>query len=66
MRGHRLDAAQTLRREINDGLQVVENWNSANGALIYGKDRGNRRKPVPDLTDSPVSGAGRPPPDRSG
>lgn len=27
-----------LRREVNDGLQVVENWNGANGALFYGKD----------------------------
>ncbi|WP_431981431.1 Tn3 family transposase [Streptomyces qinglanensis] len=27
-----------LRREINDGLQVVENWNSANHDLLYGKD----------------------------
>lgn len=27
-----------LRREINDGLQVVENWNSANHDLFYGKD----------------------------
>ncbi|WP_318216280.1 Tn3 family transposase [Streptomyces sp. SCL15-6] len=26
-----------LRREINDGLQVVENWNSANHDLFYGK-----------------------------
>jgi len=31
--------SEPLRREINDGLQVVENWNSANGALFYGKDR---------------------------
>ncbi|MDN5797939.1 MAG: Tn3 family transposase [Intrasporangium sp.] len=31
--------AEALRREINDGLQVVKNWNSANGALFYGKDR---------------------------
>ncbi|WP_243762531.1 transposase [Streptomyces sp. Tu 3180] len=27
-----------LRREINDGLRVVENWNSANHDLLYGKD----------------------------
>lgn len=27
-----------LRREINDGLQVMENWNSANHDLFYGKD----------------------------
>jgi len=31
--------SEALRREINDGLQVVENWNSANGVLFYGKDR---------------------------
>ncbi|MET9110063.1 Tn3 family transposase [Streptomyces zhihengii] len=27
-----------LRREINDGLQVVENWNAANHDLLYDKD----------------------------
>lgn len=27
-----------LRREIRGGLQVVENWNSANTVLRYGKD----------------------------
>jgi TnpA family transposase len=27
-----------LRREIHEGLQVIEQWNSANGAIFYGKD----------------------------
>src|SRR3954462_459314 len=26
-----------LRREIHEGLQVVEQWNSANTAIFYGK-----------------------------
>ncbi len=30
--------SEALRREINDGLQVVENWNSANDVIFYGKD----------------------------
>lgn len=27
-----------MRQEIHEGLQVVENWNSANKDLFYGKD----------------------------
>lgn len=29
--------SESLRREINDGLNVVENWNSANSFIFYGK-----------------------------
>lgn len=31
-------ASPELRQEVHGGLQVVENWNSANGIVFYGKE----------------------------
>ena len=30
-------ASEALRREIHEGLNVVETWNSANGFIFFGK-----------------------------
>jgi TnpA family transposase len=32
-------SSEPLRREINQGLNVVENWNNANGFIFYGKGK---------------------------
>jgi TnpA family transposase len=29
--------SEALRREIHEGLNVIENWNSANGSILFGK-----------------------------
>jgi TnpA family transposase len=34
----RADRMLELRREIHEGLQVIEHWNSANSTIFYGKD----------------------------
>ena len=31
-------ASEEVRQEVQGGLQVVENWNSANGVVFYGKE----------------------------
>jgi TnpA family transposase len=30
--------SEVLRREINEGLNVVEHWNGANSFIFYGKN----------------------------
>ena len=39
--------SEAVRREIHEGLNVVENWNSANGYVFYGRNSelaSNRRE----------------------
>jgi len=43
---------QALRREIHEGLQVIETWNSANSELFYGK---NKDLTGPDREDQEIS-----------
>jgi TnpA family transposase len=31
-------SSEPMRREIHEGLNVVENWNSANAFIFYGKN----------------------------
>jgi TnpA family transposase len=31
--------SESLRREINEALNVVENWNNANGFIFFGKGK---------------------------
>jgi hypothetical protein len=49
-------SSEQLRREVHEGLNVIENWNSANGLIYFGKggeiasnpSRGPRaRRPLP-------------------
>ena len=37
--------SEALRREIHEGLNVVENWNGANGFIFYGKGGRGRDEP---------------------
>ena len=45
-------ADEDLRCEIYGGLKVVENWNSANGVIFYGK---NSELSGPDRESAEVS-----------
>jgi TnpA family transposase len=44
--------SEALRREIHEGLNVIELWNSVNGFIFYGKGRnvGSNRRDVQETT----------------
>jgi hypothetical protein len=46
VRQHNLSDFSALRREIHEGLNVVENWNSANDFILFGNagDRATNRR----------------------
>lgn len=45
-------ASEELRREVNEGLNVVENWNSANSFVFFGK---NSEISTNNLVDQEIS-----------
>jgi hypothetical protein len=54
--------SEALRREIQEGLNVIENWNSANEFILYGKggEIASNRLEEQEITNLPK---GRPPRD---
>lgn len=44
---------EAFRREIHEGLNVVENWNSANGFVFFGKSGEMATRPVRSRSGQP-------------
>lgn len=49
-------ASKELRREINSGLLVLENWNSGNDVVFYGKNR-DLTGPDRETTEASILGS---------